>query len=619
MNRIKQSICLLCLLTLVSSRLFAQLPPPERLLGRDTTFVFTVPNWAAAVAAFEKTSGAEMLKDPALKPLFDRIVSDFKKAVAADFPEENQEHADRMLKIFRGQITFAMGDPKVAMANPNEIPLTLIVDAQDRKKELNDFTKELFAEKDGSQVIREKVAGGEIFTVVTGQDERPEKVFFARSGSMFAVSAGKKNLTDLIRRKNGDLQNTLAESAAFRADQARFFREAKGYLWVNVAELVKLAKDVAPEQKADSGNPFAMTFSVKNILDAIGFDAWRSLTMAVDFDSQGSEMNLFFNVPETRRKGLFKIIETSDRTAAPPPFVAGDVAHFMRWRKSGEEVFQTLEQMLMGISPMMAAGLTTMIDQAGKVRNPNFDFRRQFIGNLGDDFMVIQKPPQEFTLSALSTPPTLYLVGSGNPPALLDALVTAQGAMGMMGMKPKEEEFLGKRVIAIPAGPKMGPDGKVAGQQTIYITTARGYMAIGTERPIVEDFIRGSGSTDTLNAVSGFRTATEKAGGLGTGWFSYDNPADTLKVFVDALKRDPNALKKLFGPTFFKAIVIQPGGPQHNSKKPRFDMEKAIADYVKLLPEFEQLRKYITFSVGSVDADADGILVRGYTPDRVSR
>lgn len=621
MNRIKQSLCLLALFTLATPQLTAQLPPPERLLGADTTFVLTVPDWSAAVSAFKQTSGAKMFDDPALKPLFDRIASDFKKILASDLPDENKEDAERMMKILRGQITVALGDPKVAMVNPDQIPLILIVDAKDRRKDLEEFTKKLFTEKEGTQVIRERVAGGELITVVTGQDAGPEKLYFARSGSMFAASPHKQNLTDLIRRKNGDLQNTLAENTTFRANQARFLREAKGYMWVNVAALVKLAKDMAPEPKADAANPFAMSFNVKTILSAVGFDGWRSLTMAIDYDSQGSDMDLFLNVPEAQRKGLFKLIETSDRTAAPPPFVSDDVAHFMRWRKSGEEFYQTLEQMLMGISPMIGASLNMMLGQAGKTKDPNFDFKRQFIGNLGDDFMVIQKSPQEFSLSALSTPPTLYLVGSGNPTVLLDALVTAYSSMGMgmMGGKAKEEEFLGKRMIAIPAGPKMGADGKIDGQQIIYVTTARGYLAVGTERPVVEDFIRGAGGNKTVNGVSGFRAAVEKAGGTGTGWFTYDNPSDTLKVFVDALKKDPDALKNLFGAGLFNAITTQPGGAKSNGKKSPFDMEKTIADYVKLLPEFEQLQKYITFSVGTVKSDADGILVRGYTPDRTNR
>jgi len=310
-------------------------------------------------------------------------------------------------------------------------------------------------------------------------------------------------------------------------------------------------------------------------------------------------------------------LETEHRSSAPPSFVGDDVAHFVRWRKSGEEALQILEKTLAEAMPMAAGFLTMMIDQVGKMKNPDFDFRRQFIGNLGDDIMTIQMTPKEFTLDALFSPPTLYLIGSGNPDALLDATMTAQSSMGIPGMDAKGEDFLGKQIYAMSAGVKLGVGGKPAGQRHLFATTARGYMAIGTERELIEDFIRGGGAANKLSEINGFRQAVEKVGGLGTGWFFYDNPLDMLNMLLTSFKQNPNALESLFGPVFFKAILINPNSS--TGSDPGMTIQQRMTEYIALLPDFKQIAKYMSFSVGSAMTDADGILIRAYSPDHANQ
>jgi hypothetical protein len=608
------------LLSVATSILSAAVPPPERLVGRETTLLFTVPDWSSALAAFEKTSTSGLLKDPAMKPLVEKVVKDFKESITSQMNERDQGYMDEFLKLVNGQVTFVLGDLRDIAKNPGMPPLTFIFDVKDRQADLSDFMDRSLKDEDEAQVIREKVAGGEVISLITKNSDNPshpEQMFFGLSDSMLGISFKKKNVSDLIRRKNGDLQNSLADNPTFRADQARFFRNAKGYLWANVEEMVKLAKANIEKPQANSGNPFAMSLDVGRILDALGLNGWKSVAIASDFDSRGADMQLFLNVPEPGRKGLFKLLETEHRATAPPLFVTDDVAKFMRWRKSGEEALQIIEKTMTEAVPPFAGFVTMMIDQAGKMKNPDFNFRRQFIGNLGDDIISIQKTAKELTLDAIGTPPTLYLIGSGNPDALLDAMMTAQSSMGIPGMISKEEEFLGKRIFGMPAGVKIGVGGKPQGQRHIYATTARGYMAIGTERELVEDFIRGGSKANGLTEISGFRQAAEKVGGLGTGWFFYENPAETLNMLLTSFKQNPNALQDLFGPFMFKAIVVNPNKPA--GKQPQKSVQERVAEYVKLLPDFDQIAKYLSFTVGSAMTDAEGILVRSYTPDGPGR
>lgn len=598
----------------------ADLPSPERLVGRDTTVIFTVPDWSAAVSAFKSTSSGKLFEDPAMKPLIKQIAADFREAISEEMTEKDQKYFDEFVGLLDGQITIVLDDLSDIAKNPEFPPVSMIFDVKDKTRELSDFMERSIKDEDEMQVLRDRVAGGEIFTMISKGKKKAKAgdMFVGISGSMLAIAFEKEKVADLIRRKNGDLQNSLADNPTFRADHARFFRNAKGYLWANVEELMKLARENSKQPEQSGGNPFAMAMDPMKMFDAFGLMGWKSLAMATEFDSQGADLNAFLNIPETGRKGLFKLLETSGQSAAPPAFVEGDVAKFSRWRKSGREMLSIVERtMAEALPPIMAGGVSMMIDQAGKMKDPNFNFREQFIGNLGDDIIAIQKMPATFTLEGLASPPSLHLVGSGNPEALLDAMNIAMSSMGVPGMKAQDEEFLGKRIVVIQAGVKMGADGKPAGPKNFYAAATRGYLAIGTERELIEDFIRGGNNSRGLTDMNGFRRAAEKVGGLGTGWFFYENPAETLNLLLTSLKKDPNALQRFFGPSMFNMILVDPNKKAGN--KPEKTMQQRVAEYIRLLPNFNQIAKYLSFTVGSVSTDASGILVRSHTPDKAGR
>src|SRR5690606_5523931 len=85
-------------------------------------------------------------------------------------------------------------------------------------------------------------------------------------------------------------------------------------------------------------------------------------------------------------------------------------------------VWATLEETLTKIDPSMAGLLQLMLSSAGKDKDPDFDLKKNLIGNLGDDFITIEKAPKSSKPEDLQAAPSLTLIGSPNPTALLDAL-----------------------------------------------------------------------------------------------------------------------------------------------------------------------------------------------------
>ena len=90
---------------------------------------------------------------------------------------------------------------------------------------------------------------------------------------------------------------------------------------------------------------------------------------------------------------------------------------FQRIRFDARKTWEKLEKMLGEISPQLSGILQMTMGLLGKDRDPNFDFRRNLIDNLGDDFIVAQWPPKSSEMDDMINPPEIILVGSPNPRA----------------------------------------------------------------------------------------------------------------------------------------------------------------------------------------------------------
>ena len=94
---------------------------------------------------------------------------------------------------------------------------------------------------------------------------------------------------------------------------------------------------------------------------------------------------------------------------------------------------------------------------AGKDKDPNFDLKKNLIGNLGDDFIQLEKAPKSAKPEDLQQAPTLTLIGSPNPAQLLDALrmITSLMPPPISSAPLKEREYLGKKIYSMSVGDGM--------------------------------------------------------------------------------------------------------------------------------------------------------------------
>jgi hypothetical protein len=130
-----------------------------------------------------------------------------------------------------------------------------------------------------------------------------------------------------------------------------------------------------------------------------------------------------------------------------------------------------------------------------------------------------------------------------------------------------------------------------------------GYVAFSSDEALVEALLKPTeASSPSLKNLPALRQGAEQVGGLGTGWFSYQNQRETLRHQLAGVQRlaDGPVDLSLLGRLWLLFSADQPDRP------PLFDY--------KLLPPFDVVSKYLGHSVAAGQMTDDGFSFRVFTP-----
>lgn len=639
----KKSFALLSLgLALVFSARAAT-PPPEALLPADTLVLFTIPDLDKTRADIKANPASQLYQEPAMQPFVKKFLAKWNSEVVAPMEREMGVKFSDYLSLARGQLTFAVVRDGWEGKKGTNPAMVLIIDSKDKEADLKKKITELRQRwtDTGKQVKTEQILGKEFYTIVIppgelektftnafpssgnksgvvispqGADKpdgKPEdkaeaiEVTIGQSGPLFLMGNSKRVLEKVVAKQGGGILPVLGEVPSFESLNSSMFRGAMFYGWVNVATFYDLAMKEMAAQKppvAPDAQPSPIP-SPDKIMDALGLRGLKTFGIKGEFTSDGSTMQFHLGVPQDQRKGIFQILVPEAKDSSPPAFVPAEVTKFMRWRLDGQKLWATIESTVNSISPQMGGFLQMTLGAAGKDKDPNFDLKKQLIGNLGDDLVTYEKAPTGTSLEELSSPPSITLVGSPNADQLLAAIQTGTGFLSpaAAGDKPMEREFLGKKIYTLPLPPTVSPDGKKPVERSLMYASSGGYVAFSTTPVMVEEFIRSAqGGGKPLSATPGLAEAAQKVGGMSSGLLIYENQTTTTRLIFEALRKDP---------TLFDTIFARGQQLTEDGRKKRAEW----LDF-SLLPEFSAIEKYFHFSVAGFVADEHGINYRFFAP-----
>lgn len=599
--------------TLLAALLFATsavaaVPPAAQLFPSDTIVLLSVADWASAKATMNGAPLGQLWNDAAMRPFRD----DFEKKVVAKFIGDMEKDlgikADEYFPLLQGQVSFAVIRGDWNPANPDSsASQVLVIDAKEKsaelKAKLTEARKKLGEAK--KTLKAEKIRDQDFTTVVL--DPKPEKgpnkededekgpakkieITFGQVDTALLIGDSVKALEKVVAKLTGGSVPALAEVSSFQSSEAAMsFRKSLIFGWANLAPVFATLES----ELAKSGGALA-AFGVdpKKAVQALGLRGLKSLSVAARQDSEGTFFNLSLAVPEGERTGLFKLIAMDGKDGAPPAFVPADAVDYRRWRINGPKTWANFETLLQQISPQFSGLLQMSIGAMGKDKDPNFDFKKAFVGNLGDDYITYGKAPKGRSPQEIANPPSITLLGAVNADELAVGLKATASLLPGGPDDLKERNFNGKKIVTVVM-PVTNPKEKA---KVLEIAPSGGYLAISDDASILEEYLRSAeGAGKSLRNAPGLAEAAQKVGGMNTGLFGYNDQRESLRGTWDSL-RSGNLSKML---------------PQQGKDATSPD---DFADF-KLLPSFDLVAKYFGIAVYAGAWDGQGFMVRQFGPN----
>ncbi len=599
-------------LWLAAGLVHAALPPAEKLLPADTLGFLTVPDWSAARTNFNRSTYGRLLADPAMKAFADKLTTNLLSDRAGVFEREVGVKLQDYAALVRGQLTVAL-TRKDWDGSPDKKPgLVFFIDTRDQAAQARTNLAELrqkWTDK-GKKLRAEKIRDVEFITFVLPPPEPrpgdanakdkpggPSELSIGVSDTLLVLTDAPKDAEKVLALQSGASVPALADQAAF-ASSAALARGAEFFLWFDARAIVSaVAKTPEEERPTRQGGVLGPAPSLGKIFSAIGIADVKTIAAGVRETADGSTADIAINVPEAGRKGLFKILAVDQKDSSPPPFVPADAVKFSRWRIDLQKAWDTIENMLVEISPGSSGVIKLIIDTAGKDRDPNFDLRKLLLENLGDDLISYEKAPRAD--GDPSSPPSLVLLGSKNAEQMATALRALSSILPPNIARFREREFLGRKISSFT-----WPSAGGGRESVIAYAASGGYVALSGDPAMVEEYLRSNeGKQKPLRETAGLNEAAQKVGGMNTGFFGYENQLESMRVSFEAARKDPSRFTVLPGA---KSVPGLGAASEGNSLTNWFDPS--------LLPAFDLVAKYFFMDVAAVNVGPGAITFKIFAP-----
>jgi hypothetical protein len=628
------SATLAALLTLATP-VGAAIPLAENLLPSDTLLIITVPDFSTLRADSKQSPEWLFWNDPAMKPFHDKFMARWNEKLVAPLERDLGVKLGDFTDLPQGQLTFAVTQ-NGWIGGDNPMPgVLLLLDARG-KSDLLKTNLAVLRKKwmDAGKSVRNETIRGIPFSVVPlssndipatlagvfpkrrpvqelGKENKPPppgEIVVGQFESLLIVGSSIKVVEPVAARLTGGALPPLADNALFAADRLAQFRDAPLYYgWLNAKTLFDVLVHITPPEPNPEAPSPVPAIPWDKILAASGLTGLKSASFSCRESHDGSQLNFYLAVPEAGREGIFKIVAAAPKDANPPAFVPADAVKFWRWRVDGQKSWSALEKMLSDISPAAISSLNSAISIANATaqqKDPNFDVRKNLIGNLGDDWIYYQKMPAGNTPADLNSAPSLFLFAALNPDQAVLAIKNVASLSFSQENAPAPRDFLGRKIYTIALSAHRAPGAASAAPRSLYCAASSGYVALTTDVSMIEAYLR---SADTkvkpLRETTGLADAAQHVGGMGNGLFSYQNQREVMREALTALK---NSSKD----------SPASGGASASSALPFASPEKIFSEWMdfSLLPDFDKVSKYFYFSVTSGNVTADGLSFKVYTP-----
>lgn len=547
--------------------------PIEKALPPSAIALLKIDNAEALRKAFAESQTGQLLADPGMKPLKDRVTQlleqpnqILQQLVGVSIPE--------LLELPQGPVAAA-----VIARDDKDVPVALLVsaDAGTNADKMNDVMTRATAEaeKNQARVATEDFGGTQLHIIRHATDDDAPTLVWARQENVFRLGTDVQALKDLITNAGGRDQS-LASNANYGEVLERVGRDAQITWFVDLSQVVALAT-----RAAEKGEGNAQQIAVQ--MQILGLNSLKAMGGSIafnvgEFDSVGK---IYIYAPgETQ--GLFKLFPMPATNLKPQPWVPASVASYQSISWDLDGAWEGLNQLVDQFSP-------GALDQVQKALNgpdgPGIDLKADLIGPIGDRITIVSDFKKPITEKSQRI---LLAVALEDSKAFQETLNKIFNAAGV---QPKSRTFQGATIYDFDVPAELGEQAGIPGP--ISLTIARDALLVATEPSILEQVLRPGGpslaDSPEFQKLAQFYPTTAST-------LSYQRPEEQIRLLYNMIKSGQlqEALKQ--------AAANDPNAP---------DLDQVLDP--KLLPEFEVIEKYLAPGGGYGVMDTSGATFTQFT------
>jgi len=585
-------------------------PSMEDWLPKNAVAVFAIPDANLARGEFSENPWHRLWQDPAMQPFRDHCVSGMRRDLLDPFRDQAGWDLKAGAACVQGAFAVALLAPAEAQLKLSKLELVLLADLGNRTGMVQDFIEVHWPKaEDGTNSVPMTEREGVLLRSVVvpwplADSERvPMRLWVGVTNTWLIAGSRVEELAGLLRRMRGEGSGGLAQQADFARGYQRSLRGGTVYGWMNLRPWISGVLRIADAADAKEPDEESIPMPPKRkMLEASGLTAVTTLSFAVREDEAGTRTELSLGVPASSRRGLLKMLELPARDASPPPYVGTDVVRYERLRIDFRQTWNTFERMLVDLFPQAAGVLDLLFKTAGPEEESG-DLREVLLALLDDDLVAYEYAPKSAEPTALAHPPRVVRLSSTNAAQLALSLKALTVLLPPPLTDVSVESWQGQELYSVRLPQVELGSGLTTNVSRLSFVALSDSVAFSANRQLLQPLVSGDGtSAARLRDLPGLEEASAEVGGMEVGCFRYYNVARAMPWRLTALRRETNLWQSVFG--------VAPAPPVARSPVDRlnrwFDP--------RLLPPFEDIAEYFSFSVAGAGADADRLFYRTFAP-----
>ena len=566
-------------------------PALESLFPAETVLLAAFPDYAAAERNFDSGVMGRLWNSFEMKSFREKAEKGFQDNVTGSIKEKYGIDIEEFEEIASGPVAIAV----IRSKNSEEQPgLLCLIDAGKKTFTLGRTISRLERDwkRKGRGVVRATL-GQDKFSSLIGTSGN-EVMHLGREKGLFLAGTDKALLEDVLKRYRGKVEGlgakSLASNPIFASDRVKVLANADAYVWADFSQLLPQLINSAPDG-ADIG------LNIQDILNSLGLDGFKSMAAVFQEKEEGTHFDFFVGLPEEKRTGFLGLFEMESMNSDPPSFVPANVRLFQRSRINMATTWNNLEKLLNDTAPDIGNMVEFTVNLLGKDKDQNFDFKKSFFNNIGDDLILYQLESKIENKEANGNSSLLGLVSSPNP----DELIKAIGAIPGILPPPLNEATLLPRRLGDHSAYRFDliSDTGTGGEVTtgIFFGAKDGYLVWSTSSDLLRLHLDGN-TTELLRNHNGLIESAERVGGIKSGFFGYLDGHYSMQHAASWIK-EAGVLEMVYG-------AIGMGDEGDISSDDWLDFS--------LIPSVERIGKFFDFSVYGVVREPHGITLKYFSP-----